>query len=454
MKRRSALPLLLCLLVLLLTACGNGGKENNTTTWTTEQMAGAILAAGDSTAQVSAIRSQEAQFASYAEGYYRLNEAVEEGTILYVGGVSALEVAVFRLAGDADTAKAEAALQAYIDGRAGAFTGYAPEEAAVLEQSGTAVRGQYVALLICPNQEAAQAAFASAFQGGPAPTDPLPLKNDALVPVQEPEKPEDPEPAPPETPEEPPEEVPQESPAEAPSGTDTPPAEEPPAETPAEQLPEPPAAPEEPPAEPPAPPAEAEWQYDHQRLADAWEAGDWSGLAEKDRAILDKCKEVIDALITDNMSLYDKELAIHDWMIAWADYDRAELDNHDHSQADPDNDNPYGLLVGRKGICLGYTYTFRLFMDLLDIECTVVHGASHGGADEHAWNMVRLDGEWYCVDVTWDDPITSSPFPLPDTTTHMYFNVTSDFLRRHDHQWDETAVEEAKGTALAWAADY
>ena len=217
---------------------------------------------------------------------------------------------------------------------------------------------------------------------------------------------------------------------------------------------EPPAAPEEPPAEPPAPPAEAEWQYDHQRLADAWEAGDWSGLAEKDRAILDKCKEVIDALITDNMSLYDKELAIHDWMIAWADYDRAELDNHDHSQADPDNDNPYGLLVGRKGICLGYTYTFRLFMDLLDIECTVVHGASHGGADEHAWNMVRLDGEWYCVDVTWDDPITSSPFPLPDTTTHMYFNVTSDFLRRHDHQWDETAVEEAKGTALAWAADY
>ena len=192
MKRRSALPLLLCLLVLLLTACGNGGKENNTTTWTTEQMAGAILAAGDSTAQVSAIRSQEAQFASYAEGYYRLNEAVEEGTILYVGGVSALEVAVFRLAEDADTAKAEAALQAYIDGRAGAFTGYAPEEAAVLEQSGTAVRGQYVALLICPNQEAAQAAFASAFQGAPAPTEPLPLKQDLPAPVQEPEKPEDP----------------------------------------------------------------------------------------------------------------------------------------------------------------------------------------------------------------------------------------------------------------------
>ena len=239
MKRRSALPLLLCLLVLLLTACGNGGKENDTTTWTTEQMAGAILAAGDSTAQVSAIRSQEAQFASYAEGYYRLNEAVEEGTILYVGGVSALEVAVFRLAEDADTAKAEAALQAYIDGRAGAFTGYAPEEAAVLEQSGTAVRGQYVALLICPNQEAAQAAFASAFQGGPAPTDPLPLKNDVLVPVQEPEKPEDPEPAPPETPEEPPEAVPQASPAEAPSGPVPPPAPEPPAAPPPPGRPQP-----------------------------------------------------------------------------------------------------------------------------------------------------------------------------------------------------------------------
>ena len=243
----------------------------------------------------------------------------------------------------------------------------------------------------------------------------------------------------------------QESPAEAPSGTDTPPAEEPPAETPAEQPPEPPAAPEEPPAEPPAPPAEAEWQYDHQRLADAWEAGGWSGLAEKDRAILDKCKEVIDALITDNMSLYDKELAIHDWMIAWADYDRAELDNHDHSQADPDNDNPYGLLVGRKGICLGYTYTFRLFMDLLDIECTVVHGASHGGADEHAWNMVRLDGEWYCVDVTWDANARENG-GRGQPKDWDYFNVTSEDMASSDHQWDYANTPEATAEDRGGAA--
>ena len=73
---------------------------------------------------------------------------------------------------------------------------------------------------------------------------------------------------------------------------------------------------------------------------------------------------------------------------------------------------------------------------------------SHGGTDEHAWNLVELDGEWYCVDVTWDDPISNSP--VSERMAHRYFNVTSEFLRQNDHQWDETQAVEAAGTAWAW----
>ena len=56
-----------------------------------------------------------------------------------------------------------------VDDRAGSFAGYAPEESAILEQSTALVRGRYAALLICPDQQAAKAAFDACFTGGNPP---------------------------------------------------------------------------------------------------------------------------------------------------------------------------------------------------------------------------------------------------------------------------------------------
>lgn len=109
-----------------------------------------------------------------------------------------------------------------------------------------------------------------------------------------------------------------------------------------------------------------------------------------------------------------------------------------------DSDNPYGVLICHTGNCWGYSSTFQLFMDMLGIECITVYGTPNNGGVEHAWNMVRLDGEWYCVDVAWDDPIGGSP-------GHTYFNVTSEYLRKGSiHHWDEASVPEAAGTDYAY----
>ena len=77
-----------------------------------------------------------------------------------------------------------------------------------------------------------------------------------------------------------------------------------------------------------------------------------------------------------------------------------------------------------------------------------VEGTAYNGTSDHAWNQIRLDGEWYCVDVTWDDPVTSGR--VSEQTAHRYFNVTSDFMRETSHQWNEAEVPEADGTAYAW----
>lgn len=375
MKKRVCACLLACL--LCLSGCGREPEEASG--WTALQMARAILASQGAAEAVTELDG--ADFAAYAGQCYQLDpRQVEDGAVLAAGGVSALEIAVLRLTEDG--AQAAEALEDYIAARAGAFTGYAPEQAAILAHSTAVSRGRYAALLICSDPAEARAAFNACFEGPPAEEPPVPL-------------------AP----------RPQELPV---SGEE-------------EQ--------------------DGGWRYDRQRLLSAWEEGG-TGLADRDQVILQSCRDLLGEIITEEMSDYEKELAVHDWMIAWAEYDQAALSALPGAQPTPDSDNPYGFFTGRAAICTGYTSTFQLLMDLLDIECVTVEGTAYNGTEDHAWNMVRLDGDWYCVDVTWDDPVSSTP--VSPAAAHMYFNVTSDFMRQFGHQWDEEGVPAAEAGAWAW----
>lgn len=375
MKKRVCACLLACL--LCLSGCGREPEEASG--WTALQMARAILASQGAAEAVTELAG--ADFAAYAGQCYQLDpRQVEDGAVLAAGGVSALEIAVLRLTEDG--AQAAEALEDYIAARAGAFTGYAPEQAAILAHSTAVSRGRYAALLICSDPAEARAAFNACFEGPPAEEPPVPL---------------------------------------------APRPQEPPVSGEEEQ--------------------DGGWRYDRQRLLSAWEEGG-TGLADRDQVILQSCRDLLGDIITEEMSDYEKELAVHDWMIAWAEYDQAALSALPGAQPTPDSDNPYGFFTGRAAICTGYTSTFQLLMDLLDIECVTVEGTAYNGTEDHAWNMVRLDGDWYCVDVTWDDPVSSTP--VSPAAAHMYFNVTSDFMRQFGHQWDEEGVPAAEAGAWAW----
>ena len=80
-------------------------------------------------------------------------------------------------------------------------------------------------------------------------------------------------------------------------------------------------------------------------------------LADRDREILDKCREVIDSAAGPELTDYERELAVHDWMIDWAEYDRNSLDHAAGDWTDPDFETPYGLLIRQTGICRGYAST-------------------------------------------------------------------------------------------------
>ena len=192
--------------------------------------------------------------------------------------------------------------------------------------------------------------------------------------------------------------------------------------------------------------------YNTSAIQAAYASGSTGGLIEKDAAILARCREALEACVTPDMTAFEKELALHDWLLDNCTYDES-VHNVYTPQGQPDNTNPYGPLVQGYGICLGYATSFQLLMDLSGVECITVVGASSDSTGDHAWNMVRLEGEWYCVDPTWDDPI-GVEYVLGETRRsqlhHRYFNITSEYMRQSNHQWDYLNVPEATATRFLW----
>jgi hypothetical protein len=401
---RSAAALFAVGIALMMTSCGPG----ESTAFTARQMAEAIMASQTGLPPMSVMTSDEGHFELHIEENYLLDPAtLQEGAVLYAEGTQASEIAVLRLGEAAAPEQVEEALAEYLERRAQSFAGYFPEQEALIQDGIVAANGEYVALLICREPVEAESAFLACFSDTPPelPASPLPVVPLPSAPEQVTQ-------------------VAPEGPA-APEEPDTPDEEAAAVDVFAAQPIEENTLPDE---------------YDAAAILEAWQSGDSSGLGERNRAILELCASTVDELIAEDMADHEKELAIHDWIAGHTAYDEGLLSNAPEAEPHPENDNPYGLLVGQQAACEGYASTFQLFMDMLEIECITVHGTDLWGYEEHVWNMVRLDdGEWYCVDVTWDD--TADVLGRKgEPTGRKYFNVTSDYMRYNDHQWDPEGI--------------
>ncbi len=113
-------------------------------------------------------------------------------------------------------------------------------------------------------------------------------------------------------------------------------------------------------------------------------------------------------------------------------YVRILLDSHYNLGAQwngicEDNWNAYGILCNGYGVCESYSEAFQTVCHAVGIECTGVVGDAGGG---HKWNAVKIEGEWYQCDITFDDPIGNAP---EDAYCH-YFNLTDAEMGKN-HTW-------------------
>ena len=115
--------------------------------------------------------------------------------------------------------------------------------------------------------------------------------------------------------------------------------------------------------------------------------------------------------INDSMSDIDKMIALHDHIVLNAEYDLETYETHNNDH--PTSFSAYGVLVKGIGVCQSYTLAYSLLLKLADIEVSTVSST----ALSHIWNLVKIDGEWYHVDVTWDDPT----FDKKGLVSYRYF---------------------------------
>jgi hypothetical protein len=110
-----------------------------------------------------------------------------------------------------------------------------------------------------------------------------------------------------------------------------------------------------------------------------------------------------------SMEWSDLETALfyHDYLTAYYEYDT------DYGIYDA-----YGFLKNKEGVCQAYTLVFMGLMEHFGIPCTYAQSENIN----HIWNVVFIDGEWFHMDATWDDPLSDRP----GLARHHYFLIGSE----------------------------
>lgn len=125
---------------------------------------------------------------------------------------------------------------------------------------------------------------------------------------------------------------------------------------------------------------------------------------------------------------YDKVKYLHNWMVDNIKYDTTYKREDIH--------NVYGAFKNKIVVCEGYARAFKYILDGLGIESVLISGSatnSSGDTENHAWNYVKLDGKWYAVDVTWDDPVITGGGELTNELRYQYFLKGSyEFFKNHE----------------------
>lgn len=169
-------------------------------------------------------------------------------------------------------------------------------------------------------------------------------------------------------------------------------------------------------------------------------------LISKEKAVKIKVQEIIKEVITPEMKDYEKEKAIHDYVVNNCIYDERY-----YTGGMPDESySAYGVLIDGIGVCQGYAIAMNLLLKEVGIESLYIHGEAFdyntNTYGNHAWNLVKIQGNYYHLDATWNDPLMEDG---SNKVQYSYFNITDEQISEN-HKWDKSDYPECTSSQYSF----
>jgi transglutaminase-like putative cysteine protease len=148
-----------------------------------------------------------------------------------------------------------------------------------------------------------------------------------------------------------------------------------------------------------------------------------------------KLNELYSTLVNPNTSIRDNIKAIHDYIINNTVYDtKKTVDINDDTYS---SNTAYGVFYEGVAVCSGYADAMALFLNKMNVPNIKV------ATDNHVWNLVYIDNKWYHLDLTWDDPVTTSGKQI---LSHSFFLIDYDKIKSYntgEHDFNPLIYQEA-----------
>jgi len=141
---------------------------------------------------------------------------------------------------------------------------------------------------------------------------------------------------------------------------------------------------------------------------------------------------VLNEKTTNDTPIKEKIKIVHDYIIDNTEYDKLKYENKEDSTYK--SNTAYGVLIEGYGTCNGYADAMAIFLNKMNV---INYKISN---KEHIWNLVYLDGAWYHLDLTWDDPISNT-----NINRDTYFLITTETLEKINdgtHNFDKKIYSE------------
>ena len=127
--------------------------------------------------------------------------------------------------------------------------------------------------------------------------------------------------------------------------------------------------------------------------------------------------------VDDSLTDVQKALILHDRIALRCDYDK---ENADAGTLPLASYTPFGVVINEVAVCQGYAELYSYLLSCVGIKSYLCSS----DVMLHVWNIVVIDGEYYYVDVTWDDPV----WDVSGRVTHTNFLCSYEDFKKHHHK--------------------